>query len=290
MFSQNWDAGFLTVAADSIWLDYQGKLLASTASGEGGNIELQVQDLILMRRNSLISAQADNNGNGGNITINAPFIVAVPNEDSDIIANAVQGQGGNINITTQGIYGLENRLRLTPLSDINASSEFGVNGTVQLNTPDVDPSRGLTNLPTEVGDASDQIAQNCPTNEATASQQNRFIITGRGGLPDNPTQTLSTDAVWIDVRPTPHQARTQSSLQGTIRQLHPVSLVQGIQGVGVQVRTSLSRPTNSKAVQLEEAPEWMLNDKGQVVLTASAPIITPQNPRLMPATCLRSSL
>jgi large exoprotein involved in heme utilization and adhesion len=96
------NAGELRVEADSISLDNEGKLRASTASGSGGNIELQVQDLILMRLNSLISAKADNNGNGGNITINAPFIVAVPGENSDIIANAEGGgRGGNINITTQ---------------------------------------------------------------------------------------------------------------------------------------------------------------------------------------------
>jgi large exoprotein involved in heme utilization and adhesion len=116
----------------------------------------------------LISTEAGNNGNGGNMNINAKFIVAVPKEDSDIVANAERGRGGNINITTQGIYGLQYRPQRTPLSDITASSQFGVNGTVQINTPGIDPSRGLANLPENLVDTSALIANSCI---ARSSQQ-----------------------------------------------------------------------------------------------------------------------
>ncbi|WP_279239721.1 hypothetical protein [Scytonema sp. UIC 10036] len=34
---------------------------------------------------------------------------AVPEENSDIIANTFQGKGGNIQINSQGIFGLESR-------------------------------------------------------------------------------------------------------------------------------------------------------------------------------------
>jgi large exoprotein involved in heme utilization and adhesion len=112
---------------------------------------LAVGDLLLMRNGSLISTEAGtalSGGNGGNIRINVDFVVAVPKEDSDIIANAYEGKGGNINITTQGIFGLEFREKLTPLSDITASSELGVDGEFQLDLlTNVDPSRGLAELP-----------------------------------------------------------------------------------------------------------------------------------------------
>ncbi len=42
-----------------------------------------------MRHGSQISATAQGTANGGNITINTPFIVAVPSENSDIIATAI---------------------------------------------------------------------------------------------------------------------------------------------------------------------------------------------------------
>jgi large exoprotein involved in heme utilization and adhesion len=131
--------GNIQIQADSLKLD-SGTLSAETASAQGGNIEIQSEGLLLLRRNSLISTNAGNarqGGNGGNITINSPngFIVAVPNEDSDISANAFTGSGGRVNITATGIYGIESRPRQTELSDITASSELGVQGTIQINTP-----------------------------------------------------------------------------------------------------------------------------------------------------------
>jgi filamentous hemagglutinin family protein len=253
------NAGELRVEANSILLNNQAKLQASTISGEGGNINLQVQDLILMRRNSSISAEARGTANGGNATIKAPFIVAVPSEDIDIIAKAERGRGGNINITTNGIYGLEYHPKLTPLSDINASSEFGVNGTVQINTPDVDPSRGLTNLPTEVIDPSNQIDQTCAAGGKAA--QNEFIITGRGGLPPNPREPLSQDAIQVDWVT-----------------LHPRRENPSRQTVSVQATSTTPAP-------LVEAQGWEFDIRGNVVLTADPTTVTPHRSSLNSPNC-----
>jgi large exoprotein involved in heme utilization and adhesion len=114
-----------------------------------------------MRNGSVISATAGGTGDGGNITINAPVIAGF--ENSDIIANAFQGNGGNIQITTQGIFGLEFRPQLTPENDITASSQFGVNGTVEINEFSLDPDTGIVELPAGLADTSDQIAQGCAT-------------------------------------------------------------------------------------------------------------------------------
>jgi len=80
------DAGNLGVTARSIFLDNGASITAETASGEGGNITLNVSDLLLLRRNSQISTTAGTaqaGGDGGNITIDAGFVVAVPGENSD---------------------------------------------------------------------------------------------------------------------------------------------------------------------------------------------------------------
>jgi hypothetical protein len=84
-------AGNLVVEANSILLENQGKLTAVTVAGDGGNIQLQDLDLLLMRDKSLISAEAIGTANGGNVTIDAELIVAVPSENSDILANADRG-------------------------------------------------------------------------------------------------------------------------------------------------------------------------------------------------------
>ncbi|MGV0027756.1 two-partner secretion domain-containing protein [Phormidesmis priestleyi] len=187
-------AGDIEINTPRLTLDNQGKLNAESASGNGGNITLNIADLMLLRRDSQISTTAGTaqaGGNGGNIQINAPLIVAVPRENSDITANAFTGAGGRVEISADSILGIQPRPVLTPLSDITASSNFGVQGVVAINTPDVDPSRGLVPLPTNLVDPSSQIAQGCsPNSPLTAS---RFVATGRGGLPDSPDDALSSD-------------------------------------------------------------------------------------------------
>jgi large exoprotein involved in heme utilization and adhesion len=245
-------AGDLQITAQTIQLDNRGKLTAATASGDGGNMTLQVQDLLLLRRNSEISTTAGiggAGGNGGNITIDAKdgFIVAVPSENSDITANAFTGNGGNIQITVQGIFGTQFREDLTPKSDITASSQFGVNGVVVINTPDVDPSRGLVALPTDVVDVSGLIASGCGAPQRIASGQ--FIVTGRGGLPPSPSEPLRSNTIWNDLRPTTQQAQNLPS---------------------AAVATPPVSPTKGPLV---EAQGWVIGSDGRVILTAESRIV-----------------
>ncbi|KAM3098069.1 filamentous hemagglutinin N-terminal domain-containing protein [Phormidesmis sp. 146-35] len=194
------DAGNIDVTARQLRLDNQSTIQAETALGQGGNINLQVQDYLLLRRGSLISTTAGTaqaGGDGGNITSKGNFIVAVPNENSDISANAFTGRGGRVEISAQSIFGIQPRLQLTPLSDITASSDFGVAGVVDINTPDVDPNRGLVQLPVNLTDASRLIVQACPTGSTIAQQSNEFIITGRGGLPPTPNEAVNQDAIQV---------------------------------------------------------------------------------------------
>lgn len=239
------DAGELKIVASKLFLD-AGRLTALiTTSGNGGNIDLQVQDLILMRGGSLISAEARRTGDGGNVRIgnstNAPLIVASPAGNNDIIAKANQGQGGEINIFTQGIFGLAERNPTTPqTSDINASSEIGVNGTVEINSLNVDPSEGLVSLPAEIVDASQSIATGCGSGAVAV---NKFTITGRGGLPPTPREALASEQPLADL--------------GTIVQSRPVS--------GVPKAIALLA-----ANQIVEAQGWLIGNDGEVVLTGSS--------------------
>jgi filamentous hemagglutinin family protein len=257
-------AGDLTIDARSIFLDNQGKLTTATVSKDGGNITLRVDDLLLLRNNSLISTEAGTDqvgggGNGGDITINAKFVIAVPREDSDIVANAYDGRGGNINITTQGIFGLEFRKNRTPLSDITASSKFGIDGQFSLDLlSDVDPSRGLAELPTDVVDPTRLIDRRCTPK--AANQGSSFTITGRGGLPPNPNEPLQGESVitnWITLDPEEKK----------------------------NTPTTPTTPKSSTQAQLVEAQGWMINEKGQVVLTAEAPNATPQKAWLASPEC-----
>jgi large exoprotein involved in heme utilization and adhesion len=239
-------AGDLTITASSIRLD-GGRLTAETQAGSGANINLEDVDLLLMRDQSLISAQAFNDANGGDISIKAEngFIVAVPGEDSDIIANASEGRGGNIQITTQSIFGIEER-RAIPgngTNDIDASSQFGVNGEVAINTPDFDPSQGLVNLPNEPVNV--EVAQGCQGGGTQASVE--FFNTGRGGLAPNPYEPISSSELWEDVQLPTQRAENPAGAS--------------------RASTSPATPPN----EIVEAQGWLMNEKGQVVLLAQMP-------------------
>jgi filamentous hemagglutinin family protein len=203
------NAGELSIQANEVSLD-NGRIQATTTSGQGGDINLDVANNLLLRHGSTITTEAGGNGNGGNITIKAPFIIGL--ENSDIIANAFEGKGGNIQITTQGIFGLKYRTRLTSENDITASSEFGVNGNVQITSPDVNPNSGLMQLPVNLVDPSQQIATGCANNQGSS-----FVATGRGGIPQNPNQQIGSDVydglrlrTWSDIRDLSAYRKTQA--------------------------------------------------------------------------------
>jgi large exoprotein involved in heme utilization and adhesion len=260
-------AGNMTIQANSLLLN-RGSLSAETGKsspGGGANITLNGLDLLRMDNESLISANAFNEANGGNVTINSTFIVATPPtgpNGSDITANAGQGNGGAVSVTTQGLYGIEFRPKLTPENDITVSSDFGLTGTFQLNTPGVDPTRGLTNLPAETIDASRQIVQNCRGAGTAARDENKFVIVGRGGLPPSPNDTLQGDSMvtnWVTLHSEPEKNSNTT----------PAAVTQ-------------SRPLPR---QIVEAQGWIFNEKGQIVLTASAPTVTPQSDWFDSAQC-----
>jgi large exoprotein involved in heme utilization and adhesion len=226
----NGTGGDILITADRLQLDDAASIDTETLSTDGGNITLALDELLVLLNNSLISTEAgtaQSGGDGGDITINNAdgFIVSIPEENSDIVANAFEGRGGNIRITTQGIFGLEFRDERTPLSDITASSEIGVDGEVEIITPNVDPTQGLVELPTDVVDAADQIGQVCPTGAGAAEQLGRFVITGRGGVAPSPVDVLDEADIeldWLDDDTSPME-EAEPIPQG---QLQPPSLVE----------------------------------------------------------------
>ena len=82
------DSGLLSVNAQRILLDQDGRLRADVNGGEQGNIQLQASEFLALRRGSSIVANATGASTGGNIQLNTRYLLAAPNENSDISANA----------------------------------------------------------------------------------------------------------------------------------------------------------------------------------------------------------
>jgi filamentous hemagglutinin family protein len=238
-------AGNINVSTNQIQLD-NGSITAASAGGDRGNITLQAQT-IFSNRDSAITTNAQGRATGGNIAIQTEFLAAQNN--SDITANAVNNRGGQVRITAQGIFGAEYRPHTTLLSDITASSNLGAefNGIVELNTPGIDPSQGLIELPGTVIDPDTQVATACE-NQAG----NNFIVTGRGGLPEDASQLLRGQAVWQDTRSLDPENQTS---QTAVR----------------HASEKPSRAGSSAPDSVIEAQGWSVDSEGEVRLVAESP-------------------
>ncbi len=263
--------GDISLQANRLSLTDQARLTAETTSANGGNLTLDVRDLVLLRRNSLISTTAGTaqaGGNGGNITINAPkgFLVGVLSENSDIRANAFTGNGGRVTITTQAIFGLKFQPQDTPFSDITASSQLGLSGTVILDTLNIDPNRGLVALPVNLADPSSQIVAGCSSGSLGDRKKNRFVILGRGGLPTNPDETFSGDRALVEpidaIVERSQASQQQATIQNQLQDLRATSAIIEAQG-------------------------WMQDEHGTISLTAQASKTTPHNPIWISVPCFK---
>ena len=146
-----------------------------------------------------------------------------------------------MSITTLGLFGTEFRQQATPESDITATSELGpqFNGIVEIQTPEIEPGADLVALPEELLDATGLLAQSCEDYRGS-----QFIITGRGGLPQDPMQPLRSRPVWSDWR----SVETQEN------------------GESIE-----SAPSFETTDALVEATDWIVNRQGQVELIARNP-------------------
>ncbi|MHC5933239.1 two-partner secretion domain-containing protein [Nostoc sp.] len=265
-------AGNLFVNARSIRLD-NGIISANTRSINTdpnelqATITLQVKDILLLGRGSKITTNAKGeNVIGGDININTNIFAAF--ENSDITANSDDFRGGNVRINTKGIFGIQFRDIASPnTNDITATGATReLSGNVQINTPDVDPTRGLVELPTNLVDASRQISTACTP--GTRQFQNTFVATGRGGLPISPTEPLqdsSTVSAWVRLRAKPE------NLANTTPVPQPTAVS--------------TTPKIAATTPIVEASGWVINRNGNIELVAQVPQVNPHSPWQTPASC-----
>lgn len=195
------NAGRLQIYSPSILLKNSGNISAATASGQGGNIEIDSNDLRL-NDNSSITATAGKAGDGGNIEIDTDTLVTLDN--SNITANAFGGKGGSITINARGIFSDR------PLNEtFNASSELGIDGTVIINSPEIDIQKELEQLNPQVIPIEQVIARSCLTERN--AQRGGFISSGNGGLPVTPETPIDEFALDNNKKPIAHNRSSQQS-------------------------------------------------------------------------------
>ncbi|MEB3355111.1 MAG: filamentous hemagglutinin N-terminal domain-containing protein [Synechococcales bacterium] len=257
-------SGFVSIFGDTLVLD-QGSILTETNDGPGGTIFLSLNDTLTLRGGSRISTTAGTEtagGNGGDIRIRTGVLTASPNQDNDITANAFSGRGGTIDITAEYIVGLQQR-SATPgngTNDIDASSRFQEAGRVIIRNPSTtNPVEGLLEFPETVTDPVQQIATTCPTSGDIAADIGEFIITGRGGIPENPADILA-GRVLISRLATLSETDAQPQIVPPVEAIAPPP--------DLPIHPSTHPPTPPTAPL--EAQTWTRTPDGTVILTAAS--------------------
>jgi len=263
--------GDIDITANLLTLTDQANILTRTVSTDGGNITITQNNLLALINNSTISTEAGTEGaggDGGDITINTRFIAATLSGNSDIVANAFEGSGGTIRITASGgIFGIVPQPERTSQSDITASSELGVDGTIDIQSPEIDPGQATIELPSAF--VASEVVRSC--RETFAQSRSEFIVSGRGGLPQSPLTPLTTATLWQDVLPmeTGDLARHASSGRGD----RPSSSGEALQTPHHQA---------SATPAITEAKGWVRDQRGVVRLVATP---QPRRPALFSPTC-----
>ncbi len=253
--------GNITINSPLILLD-SGRINIDSAGGDRGNINL-ISQLLNLRYGSSITTNALGEATGGNIIINSDFLVAVPTENSDITANAANNFGGQNIITAKSVFGFQTDNRLTALSDITATSALGsqFDGIVEIRTPDTDLSRGLVKLPDNLTDPNKQIVAACER-----FRGNELIVTGRGGVPTDATQPISSQAIWRDLRWSELQspqsnATPEIETVATIPSVPPQNSIQPfpqIEAQGWESKNNGHLKLLANATQPSSIPAWRL--------------------------------
>lgn len=146
------NAGNINIEVEDLNGD-RGNVLAESQISGGGDIDINSENIDLNQQSLISTSVRDSNGGGGNITIDNGDLILLRN-NSDIRANAVFGPGGNIDITSPLLF-------TDFTSDIDASSEFGLDGTIEITT-EFDEELAPAVLTEDIIDPTGLIVSACP--------------------------------------------------------------------------------------------------------------------------------
>ncbi|MEB3280029.1 MAG: filamentous hemagglutinin N-terminal domain-containing protein [Lyngbya sp.] len=251
--------GNLQVTASDLRLDTQGNLSAASATGQGGNIGINVGDTRLLGESEILATGSESGQTfEGNIEINTNLLLLL--EGSSIVTDAFNPTGGS-NINIRPFDSSELGLLQSQDSVISAAGDLSID-----NTLNYDPTEAPE---VTVVDPNDLIAQD----PCKLGRNSSFIITGRGGIAPDPTQALSAieglvewESLLIEpVTPQPNNSSQRRQQKSRNRD-----------------NNRDDYPVDSRTIV--PARGWIRNEKGEVILVGYDPTKTgvqrqPNNPR-----------
>ena len=174
------NAGNIDVTAVSVVKLKKASINTSADNADGGNIKITATDMVELTNSEITAAVGGGEGDGGNVTIDPEFVIL---SSSRILASAIGGDGGNITIITDHFIA-------SPDSVLDASSELGIDGTINILSPDEEITTNLVELPAAYLDAAGLLRERCSSRHQAATQSS-FTVAGRDSLPTTPDSQYS---------------------------------------------------------------------------------------------------
>ncbi|MCP4702862.1 MAG: hypothetical protein GY862_39280 [Gammaproteobacteria bacterium] len=159
------------------------EISTDTKGAGGGEIRLNSFGYVYLKQGSELTTSAEDRsgriGSGGYVDLQSAFIVL---DGGKILAQAEGGTGGRIHIGTAGIYNFKDMLSRNLREYINADSQTGIDGIVEIESPEnnqegsvTEPNMTLISMP--------GLAR-CESGSRFAGG-NSFAYSA-GGMPDTP--------------------------------------------------------------------------------------------------------
>ncbi len=176
------DAGNIAITANQLNL-FDSSITTQATLASGGNVTIMAGELVRLNNSKINTSVAGGPTTaGGDIVIDPPFVVLQNN--SQILAQAFAGLGGNITIVAGALF-------VDPTSSISASSQLGISGSVNVQSPVFFLSGSLVPLPKTPVQAASLLQARCAA-RMQGGQESNFVQRGRDGLPPEPGGWLAS--------------------------------------------------------------------------------------------------
>jgi len=195
----NVPAGAIQIEAGNLVVENNSRITTSSNDADGGHINIQGDDIILM--DGLVTTSVEGlSGDGGDITIEgfSPADVLVLSGGFVQANTAAQGaSGGNIFINAKAVIAENDDLQVggqqrqefesgSGKNVIQAAAPGGEQGTIDITAPDLDISSALTNLSAQFVDPLQLPMDPCLA--AGGAEASSLVLFGRGGIPEGPDE------------------------------------------------------------------------------------------------------
>lgn len=167
-------AGRVAIRAGTSVTAHDSLITTQSAKSGGGQIEISATDTIRLVHSTIRSSVLDGAGGGGDIFIDPHAVIL---QNSHILAQAVLGAGGNITIVTPVFLA-------DHASMVSASSQFGLSGTVNIQSPTSNLAGTAAVLPSSFRQSPTLFTGRCAAR--ADSQTSSLVLAGRERMPSAP--------------------------------------------------------------------------------------------------------